>query len=132
MSALVVDTSSWISYFAGRESSAIDEALSEGRVYLPPIVAAELCSGDMKQSQRRELMALLTDLPLCAADLAHWCRVGDLRNRLRRRGFSISTPDAHIAQCAIDISGILLTEDKVFGKIAGAAVLLLHRDSSFR
>ncbi len=37
MSALVVDTSSWIAYFAGNGSELVDEALSAGLVRLPPI-----------------------------------------------------------------------------------------------
>lgn len=42
MSALVVDTSGWVTSFAQRGPSVIDEALAEGRVYLSPVVAAEL------------------------------------------------------------------------------------------
>lgn len=118
MSALIVDTSSWISYFAGRGSSLIDTALEESRIHLPAIVAAELLSGKLNAAKRAELESLLNDVPLCEASLSHWFRVGTLRSRLLAKGISVSTPDAHIAQCAIDLDAELLTEDAIFRLIA--------------
>jgi hypothetical protein len=118
VSALVVDTSSWIAWLAGRGSSLVDEALEEGRLHLPVIVAAELLSGRLDASERVDLQDMLSDLPAVGTDLAHWFRVGKLRADLRARGLSVSTPDAHVAQCAIDTGGVLLTEDRVFEKIA--------------
>jgi predicted nucleic acid-binding protein len=125
VSALVVDTSSWVSYLAGRGGEGIEEALEEGLVHLPPVVAAELVSGRMTPAQRRALEALLSDLPLCSADRDHWFRVGRLRASLAARGLSVSTPDAHVAQCALDLGGALLTEDAIFGKMARLAPLRL-------
>ena len=118
MSALVVDTSSWIAWLAGGGSSLVDEALEEGRLHLPVIVAAELLSGRLDASQRAELQDMLSDLPAVGTDPEHWFRVGKLRAELRAKGLSVSTPDAHVAQCAIDTGGVLLTEDRVFEKIA--------------
>ena len=118
MSALVIDTSSWISYLAGRAPALMDEALDEGRVYLPPLVAAEILSGKLSPSERAELESLLSDLPLCGLERQHWFRVGTLRSALRAKGLSVSTPDAHIAQCALDLRAELLTEDLVFRRIA--------------
>lgn len=125
MSALIVDTSSWISYFAGRyrNEPLIEDALADGRVYLPPIVAAELLSGVRSVKQKRELENFLADLPLCDTALSHWFRVGALRSTLQARGLTISTPDAHIAQCAIDKHGVLLSNDHVFKRIADKAGL---------
>jgi len=118
VSALVVDTSSWIAWLAGGGSSLVDEALEEGRLHLPVIVAAELLSGRIDASERAELQDMLSDLPAVGTDPEHWFRVGKLRAGLRARGLSVSTPDAHVAQCAIDTGGVLLTEDRVFEKIA--------------
>ena len=118
MSALVVDTSSWIAWLAGGGSSLVDEALEEGRLHLPVIVAAELLSGRLDASERVELQDMLSDLPAVGTDPEHWFRVGKLRAELRAKGLSVSTPDAHVAQCAIDTGGVLLTEDRVFEKIA--------------
>jgi len=118
VSALVVDTSSWIAWLAGGGSSLVNEALEEGRLQLPVIVAAELLSGRLDDSERAELQDMLADLPAVGTAPEHWFRVGELRAGLRARGLSVSTPDAHVAQCAIDTGGVLLTEDRVFEKIA--------------
>jgi len=118
VSALVVDTSSWISYFRGTGSPLVDVALEEARVSLPPVVAAELLSGKLAPRKRADLEELLGDIGLLDCDLSHWCRVGKLRSDLAARGLSISTPDAHVAQCALDLDAELLTEDEVFGEIA--------------
>jgi predicted nucleic acid-binding protein len=66
---------------------------------------------------------MLTDLPAVGTGLEHWFRVGKLRAELRAGGLSVSTPDAHVAQCAIDTGGVLLSEDRVFEKIAKIAPL---------
>ncbi|MBI2604948.1 MAG: PIN domain-containing protein [Deltaproteobacteria bacterium] len=119
MNALIVDTSSWISYFAAKaREDDIDLALQEGRIYLPPVVAAELMSARLPSSQKTALRAFLEELPLCESALDHWIRVGELRAELAVKGLTISTPDAHVAQCAIDLKCFLLTEDGVFEKIS--------------
>lgn len=125
MSALVVDTSSWVAYLGRGDGDLLDEALAEGRVHLPPVVAAELVSGKMTPGQRRALEQLLADLPLCATGFDHWVRVGRLRASLAARGLQVSTPDAHVAQCAIDLDGRLLTEDAIFARVARLAPLRL-------
>jgi len=128
VSALVVDTSSWVSYFSSTGPSVIDEALVEGRVFLPPLVVAELVSGRLTSRQRTELESFLADLPLCAVDFDHWLRVGSLRAKLFSVGLSVSTPDAHIAQCALDVHGDLLSEDGIFLKVAKRAPLKLLKN----
>ncbi|HET7295348.1 MAG TPA: PIN domain-containing protein [Vicinamibacteria bacterium] len=125
MSALVVDTSSWIAWLAGGGSGLVDEALDEGRLHLPVIVSAELLSGRLDAAERAELQDMLSQLPAVGTDPEHWFRVGKLRAELRARGLSVSTPDAHVAQCTIDTRGVLLTEDRVFEKIAKAVRLPL-------
>ena len=125
MSALVVDTSSWIAWLAGGGSALIGEALEEGRLHLPLVVAAELLSGRLDPAERAELEDMLSDLPAVGQTFGHWCRVGRLRSELRAKGLSVSTPDAHVAQCAIDLGGLLLTEDAVFARIATLVPLRL-------
>ncbi len=127
MSALVVDTSSWVTYLAGTTPSVIDDALAEGRVYLPPIVVAELLSGKMTARQRGQLESFLLDLPLCDQSFEHWVRVGSLRATLFSKGLSISTPDAHIAQCAVDLNADLLSEDQIFFKVSQKTSLRVLR-----
>lgn len=119
MSALVVDTSTWIDYFSnGHEAEIIEDGLVAGQVHLPPIVAAELTSGLLSKKELEDLTSMLSDLPVCPTPLEHWLRVGKLRRELRRAGEAISTPDAHVAQCALDLEAILLSEDGVFQRVA--------------
>ena len=125
MNVLVVDSSSWISYFKGDPQGDLDLGLKEGRVFLPPVVAAELLSARLRPAERASLVDFLTELPLCEGSFEHWVKVGELRASLAKKGLNISTPDAHVAQSAIDLDGYLLTKDAVFKKIASATALRL-------
>ena len=121
MNVIVVDTSAWIAYFSGqkpgRYDKDLDSALKEGRVYLSPIVAAEILSGRNSSSQKDKLIDLLRELPLCDQSLEHWTRVGELRAFCSSKGLAVSTPDAHIAQCSLDLDGYLMSEDTIFRRI---------------
>jgi predicted nucleic acid-binding protein len=125
VSGLVVDTSVWIDFFAGRAAGALEEGLARGVVALPPVVVAELVSGARQERQRAALVALVRDLPVHETTLDHWIAVGDLRRRLAESGIAVSTPDAHVAQCAIDRDAVLLTRDEVFRRIAKHSALKL-------
>lgn len=125
---LVVDTSSWIDFFRGDTIPLLEDALSLGSVVLPPIVVTELVSGARKPADRAALAALLTDLPLHETPREHWMRAGELRLLLRGKGHSISAPDAHVAQCALDRDAPLLTRDRMFSTIARYVPLRLVRE----
>jgi predicted nucleic acid-binding protein len=116
--SVVVDTSVWIDFFAGRPTPTLHDALAAGSVVLPPIVVAELATGARTAADREPLVDLLEDLPLHATPVEHWIRVGVLRRRLLDRGVPISTPDAHVAQCALDLGALLLSRDEVFTRAA--------------
>ena len=118
MSLLVVDTSVWIDLFNNKPFPLVDEAVEESRVVLPPLVVSELYSGASSVSDQAWLDALTDKLSIFQTDLEHWRRVGQLRMILAKKGVNISTPDAHIAQCAIDVNGQLLTQDKIFSSAA--------------
>ena len=126
MAGVVVDTSLWIDFFAGAEAAAVEEALALGAAIFPPIVVSELVSGATTPTQRQEIGQLLQDAPLHDTPLEHWIRVGDLRRTLARKGVSVTIPDAHVAQCALDRDAVLLTRDTVFTKIAKLVPLRLH------
>jgi predicted nucleic acid-binding protein len=49
-----------------------------------------------------------------------------LRRRLADRGISVSTPDAHVAQCALDRGALLLSRDAIFTRIAHASELTVQ------
>jgi tRNA(fMet)-specific endonuclease VapC len=122
---LVVDTSAWIDFFGGGTVPLLEDALALGSVVLPPLVVAELVSGVRRDDRRAALVDLLEDLPLHETRRDHWVRVGELRGTLARKGLAISTPDAHIAQCALDRDAPLLSRDRVFSRIARHAPLRL-------
>lgn len=124
MNGIVVDSSVWIDFFAGRSVPSLEEALSQGSIVLPPLVVAELVSG--AEQQRAVIEDLLQEFPLHETPLAHWIRVGELRRDLRKKGISISVPDAHVAQCALDRDAVLLSRDAVFGTIARHSRLRVH------
>ena len=126
MSGVVVDTSAWIDFFAGRAVPSLEEALAQESVVLPPLVVAELVSGASRPRDRDSIVGLMRELPLHETPLGHWLRVGDLRRQLRDRGLAVSTPDAHVAQCALDRDAVLLSRDRVFARIAAIAKLRLR------
>ena len=120
---LVVDTSVWIDFFGGGTVPLLEDALALGSVVLPPVVVAELVSGVRKDADHAALVDLLDDLPLHETPRDHWIRVGGLRRTLAGKGLAISTPDAHVAQCALDRDAPLLSRDLVFSRIARHAPL---------
>jgi predicted nucleic acid-binding protein len=123
VSGVVADTSTWIHFLAGNPAPRLDDALAHGAVVLPPIVVAELVSGAVRDRDRRAIARLLTEIPLHSTPFDHWLRVGELRRSLKSRGISISTPDAHVAQCALDRDALLLSRDRIFERIARLAGL---------
>lgn len=125
VSGLVVDTSVWIDFFNGRPAPALEHGLEVGVVVLPPVVVAELVSGARQPRHRAAIVELVADLAVHETPIDHWVRVGDLRRRLSEKGIAVSTPDAHVAQCAIDLDAMLLSRDAVFQRIAGVAPLRL-------
>ena len=125
MSGVVADTSVWIDFFAGRPAPALEAALSHGLVVLPPLVVAELVSGARRKSERAQIAKLAEELPVHEAHVDHWIRVGELRRTLLDHGLSVSTPDAHVAQCALDRDAMLLSRDKIFARVASRVGLKL-------
>jgi predicted nucleic acid-binding protein len=118
----ILDTSVLIG-LAEKPNSIVETAISAGDAVIPPLVVAELVSGAMTPAAREEAGILLQDVPVYEVDLGHWINVGLLRQHLRRHGLTITLPDAHIAQCAIERDAALITRDAVFAKIADATTL---------
>ncbi len=125
MSGVVVDTSVWIDFLAGVPVPELEDALTRGVVVLAPVVVAELISGARRPRDRAAIADLVQELSLHETPLDHWVRVGELRRDLRDHGVSVSTPDAHVAQCAIDRDAALLSRDAVFRRIARHSQLKL-------
>ena len=127
MAGVVVDTSIWIHFFNGSDTDNVADALEHGAAILPPIVISELITGATTQKQRQAIGELLQDAPVHDTPLEHWIRVGDLRRTLAQKGLAVTIPDAHVAQCALDLDAILLSSDGVFNSIAKYVPLRLRR-----
>ncbi len=123
MSALVVDTTVWVDFFRGRSLPRLEQALQDGDVVLPPIVAAELVSAPLATGERHRLEGFLRELPLAPTPVDHWFRVGNLRSAAARKGLTVSTPDAHVAQVARDLGGVVWSEDQVFARLAAKSLI---------
>jgi predicted nucleic acid-binding protein len=123
--SVVVDTSVWVDYLRGDGSVELEVLLDDGLVVLAPMVAAELLSAPLSRGERASITDLLASLPLHPTPLGHWCAVGQLRAKLQLSGLSVSTPDAHIAQCALEAKARLWSRDEVFERMARQSELRL-------
>ena len=116
--AVIVDSSVWIDYLFGRMLPEIESATVAAGLVMTPIVVAEILSGEIGPQQRATFGELLQDYPLHQTTLGHWMAVGELRRTLARHGLNVTIPDAHIAQCALDLDAELLSRDEIFTRIA--------------
>ncbi len=110
----IADTSVPIDRVNGRSVPALDLALAEELLIVPPLVISELVSGATRAKETAAIAELLPILKLHETNLRHWIAVGDLRRDLAAHGVNLTIPDAHVAQCAIDLDATLITGDKVF------------------
>ncbi|HBF12666.1 MAG TPA: PIN domain nuclease [Deltaproteobacteria bacterium] len=115
---VIIDTNIWIDFFGNESDPTLETILSEGRGYLTPIIVSELISGCRNVKDEEQIISLIRDLPVIDCPLDHWERVGYLRRLCQKKGINLTIPDAHIAQCTLDMDGLLLTRDQVFIKAA--------------
>lgn len=126
--SVIVDSSVWVEFLNGRSMPAVEQALADGVVVLPPIVVAELISGALRPEERAAVGELLQDLPVHQTPLTHWIRVGQLHRQMRERGVWVSVPDAHVAQCALDLGAVLFTRDAIFSRLVKETGLQVRTD----
>lgn len=124
--AVVVDTSVLIDYLTYVPSSSFEQAMSDGSLVIPPLVVAEAVTGASTLEQRRAMGELLQDAPTHPTPLQHWIDVGNLRRLLASKGLNVTLPDAHVAQCALDLNAELLSRDTVFAHIAKHVALRIR------
>ncbi|HXH37878.1 MAG TPA: PIN domain-containing protein [Thermoanaerobaculia bacterium] len=114
----VVDTSVLIDHVNGRGIRALDEAIANELLIVPPLVISELVSGATRGNETIAIAELIRSLTIHETDIRHWIAVGDLRRDLASHGVNLTIPDAHVAQCAIDLDATLFTRDKVFNLVS--------------
>jgi len=122
---IAVDSSSWIAYLSGSggpDVAAVEEALAQRQVCLPPVVLAELLS-DPKLPAR--VASLLRELPLLDLFDGFWERTGLLRARVLAARRRARLADSLIAQSCLDHDLPLIARDSDFLHFARVAGLKL-------
>ncbi|HCU23984.1 MAG TPA: PIN domain nuclease [Deltaproteobacteria bacterium] len=122
---IVVDTCVWIDYFRREPLPLVEKGLQEGKILLSPIVGAELIAGIRHPKELRELEFFLQDLEPVDCGFDHWMRTGKLKHFLASKGLTVTLPDVHIAQLAIENEAKIYSFDKIFSKIASVISLQL-------
>lgn len=125
--AVIVDSSVLIDAIGGQTYVEVEKAIAIGTLILSPLVVAEVLSGEVTLTQRAIVGELLQDFKVHETPLAHWLEVGDLRRMLRNFGLNVTIPDAHVAQCALDLNAVLYARDDIFVQVARHTPLRLGR-----
>ena len=120
---IAADSSSLIAYLSGRagvDVDAIDRALGDQQLCLPPVVLTELLS-DPKLPPH--VASVLQQIPLLELTDGFWERAGRLRSRLIARRRRARLADTLIAQSCLDNDLALITRDADFRTVAEVAGL---------
>lgn len=120
---IAADSSSLIAYLsgaAGRDVDAIDRALGDQQLCLPPGVLTELFADPNLPPQ---LASTLKQIPLLEVTDGFWERAGRLRSRLVARKRRARLADSLIAQSCLDNDLALITRDLDFRAFAEIAEL---------
>ena len=116
---LIVDSSVWIDFFAGRELEHVrrlDAALvSDEEIGVPDIVRLEILSGVRQDTTLRKITANLNALHRVVAVDDDWDHAAALYRTCRNKGVTIrSVVDCLIARLAIREGASLLAHDRDF------------------
>src|SRR5437667_10152396 len=118
---IAVDTSSFIAYLSGAEGAdvkAVEAALAESHVCLPPVVLTELLS-DPKLP--KAIAAVFSDLPLLEITEGYWQRAGLLRSRILAMKRKARLADTLITQSCLDHDVPLIARDGDYRHFVRAA-----------
>ena len=112
----------YLSGAGGRDVSAVEQALRDQHVVVPPVVLTELLS-DPELSAK--VAQLLLDLPRAEILDGYWERAGALRAKVIRKKRRARLADTLIAQSCLDHDLRLITRDKDFRAFALVSSLRL-------
>ena len=119
MTPLILDTSYLIDYFNGKMFSnddVVEYAIKERRVCYNGIILTELISGVRSKKDKSKLELVLSGLTYLPLKYSDFVRVGEIRNKLFRKGFSMGSPDSLIASHAKEYNLTVVTMDSFFLK----------------
>ena len=122
---ILVDTSSWIDFFKGKDpfASVIEASLEANQVAICGPVLTELRRGFRSASERDKVLKLIYGCRELIQPDYLWDDAGDIGFALRRGGKTVKTMDLLIATYAIAYRVPILTSDKEFyliQKVAGS------------
>lgn len=120
---MLVDTSVWIDFFAGRESWQVhhlQQLLLDGEdLHLCGIVVTEVLQGIRSDKQYQSVKQHLSPLLMLPMDESVFILAADLFRQLRKKGQTIrKTNDCIIAATAITQGVALLHHDRDFEALA--------------
>ena len=121
---ILVDTSVWIDFFAGRDLphvATLEQFIHDSQdLALCGIILTEILQGIANDTTHRRVRRYLVPLILLPMPEAVFVRAADIYRRLRKQGTTIrKTNDGIIAATALQHHCRLLHNDKDFAPIAG-------------
>ena len=118
---VLIDTSVWIAYFQSNAPVGIlekvDELLSDGDIYVPKIVLAELIQGAHSEKDLEVIRAFVEAFTIISESTDTWLEAGRLSFALKKKGKTINLADCYIAILAKEHKCSILTLDKHFKEI---------------
>lgn len=119
-SVLLIDTSAWIDFFRGKQSSVTDAvqlALQLGAARLCGPVKAELLQGVKTKKEKLQLGVMFEAVENLPTHELDWELAGNTLQALRERGITVPLTDALIAAIAIRHKAQVLTVDHHFSHL---------------
>jgi predicted nucleic acid-binding protein len=125
---VLVDTSAWIAFFRKKNPwySAVSGLIDEKRVCCAGLILAELIQGAKSDKEREILRDFRHVFEFLGDSTDLWQAAGELSHVLKRKGKSIGLSDCYLAVSARERNAKLLTLDKHFSVIKGAAGIDLY------
>jgi predicted nucleic acid-binding protein len=122
---IAIDTSSLIAFLSGdpdRDVEAVDIALDQNQVVLPPVVLTEILSTPRLD---KRVARLVKKIPVLELQHGYWERAGATRAKLLGKKLRARLADTLIAQSCIDHGAPLITRDTDFRHFAAHSALRL-------
>jgi predicted nucleic acid-binding protein len=118
---VLIDTSVWIAYFQAKAPTGIlekvDKLLSDGDIYVPKIVLAELIQGAHSEKNLEVIREFVEAFTIIGESADTWLEAGTLSFTLKKKGKTINLADCYIAILAKEHKCSILTMDKHFKEI---------------
>jgi len=125
---ILIDTSAWIQFFRKKEPwySAISMLMDDKRICCSGIILAELIQGAKSEKELEVLRDFRHVFEFLDESTDLWQAAGELSNTLQRKGKSVGLSDCYLAASAKAHKVKILTLDKHFDVIKGAAGIGLY------